>query len=159
MTTNYNNLKTVAAILTENGKTLALAESCTGGLLGAKFTELSGATAFFLGGVISYANEVKESHLNVNIKTINTHGAVSMDTAEEMSKGVLMSFKSDYAISITGIAGPGGGTPDKPVGLAYISVSSKSKTFAKKFNLEGSRKEVREQACAEAVKMLLKELR
>lgn len=158
MTTKHQNLKTAAKILTDNGKTLALAESCTGGLLGSKFTALTGASEFFLGGIISYANEVKVRQLNVKEKTLRIHGAVSMDTAEEMAKGAWKNLKSDYAISITGIAGPGGGTKEKPVGTVYIAVSSKNKTTAKKFLFKGSRKEVREQAAAEAVKMLIKEL-
>ena len=120
MATNHQKIKKAAELLTNKGLTLALAESCTGGLLGSKFTSLTGASEFFLGGVISYANEVKQSHLNVKEKTLRIHGAVSMDTAEEMAKGALKNLKSDYAISITGIAGPGGGTKEKPVGTARI---------------------------------------
>lgn len=158
MTTNHQNLKNTAKILTEKGLTLALAESCTGGLLGSKFTAISGATSFFLGGIISYANEVKITQLGVKASTLETHGAVSLETATEMAKGARKNLKSDYAISITGIAGPGGGTPDKPVGLVYLAVSSKDKTATEKFLFEGDRDNIREQACAEAVKMLIKEL-
>ena len=109
------------------GKTLAVAESCTGGLVSHRITNISGSSAYFLGGVIAYSNEVKISIFKVPRKTIEKYGAVSRETALAMARGARRVFKSDIAAAVTGIAGPGGGTGAKPVGLAYISVVSGKK--------------------------------
>jgi PncC family amidohydrolase len=121
---NNNPLKAqVGAALLRRGWTICAAESCTGGLLLSSLTDVAGSSAYVLGGVVAYANEAKQGLLGVRAETLDEHGAVSAETAAEMLAGVLKQFAADVAISITGIAGPGGGTPTKPVGLVYIGIS------------------------------------
>ncbi|HIP99315.1 TPA: nicotinamide-nucleotide amidohydrolase family protein, partial [Candidatus Bipolaricaulota bacterium] len=105
------------------GKTLAVAESCSGGLLAMRITEVPGASDYFLGGIVSYANAAKERLLAVPGEVLAERGAVSPECARAMALGVKRAFGADYALAITGIAGPGGGTPEKPVGLVYIAVA------------------------------------
>ena len=116
--------------MTARGLTLATAESCTGGLMGKRITDVPGASACYLGGVVSYQNEVKENLLGVRHETLMTKGAVSEDTACQMAEGVRKALGADIGISTTGVAGPGGGTPEKPVGLIYVGISTKDKTWA-----------------------------
>lgn len=113
--------KAVVARLTELSQTLAVAESCTGGRLSAAITAIPGSSAVFSGGIVSYSDDVKEALLDVREETLRLHGAVSAETAREMAAGVKARLRTDYGIGITGIAGPGGGTPDKPVGLVYVA--------------------------------------
>ena len=114
----------VVRLLTEQKKTLALAESCTGGNLAHRVTNVPGASAVFPGGVVSYANDVKEKFLGVRMETLHQHGAVSEAVAREMAVGAREKFGADFALAVTGIAGPGGGTPDKPVGTVFIALAS-----------------------------------
>ena len=116
--------------MTARGLTLATAESCTGGLMGKRITDVPGASACYLGGVVSYQNEVKENLLGVRHETLITKGAVSEDTACQMAEGVRKALGADIGISTTGVAGPGGGTPEKPVGLIYVGISTGDKTWA-----------------------------
>ena len=116
--------------MTARGLTLATAESCTGGLMGKRITDVPGASACYLGGVVSYHNEVKENLLGVRHETLMTKGAVSEDTACQMAQGVRKALGADIGISTTGVAGPGGGTPEKPVGLIYVGISTEEKTWA-----------------------------
>jgi len=116
----------VGQLLNDKGQTLGVAESCTGGGLGKMITDVSGSSAYFLGGVISYDNQVKISLLGVNHQDLSQLGAVSDTVAEQMALGVRSALGSDWGISITGIAGPGGGTETKPVGLVYIGLASPS---------------------------------
>lgn len=116
--------------MTARGLTLATAESCTGGLMGKRITDVPGASACYLGGVVSYQNEVKENLLGVRHETLMTKGAVSEDTACQMAEGVRKALGADIGISTTGVAGPGGGTPEKPVGLIYVGISTKDRTWA-----------------------------
>lgn len=116
--------------MTARGLTLATAESCTGGLMGKRITDVPGASACYLGGVVSYQNEVKENLLGVRHETLMTKGAVSEDTACQMAQGVRKALGADIGISTTGVAGPGGGTPEKPVGLIYVGISTGDKTWA-----------------------------
>ena len=116
--------------MTARGLTLATAESCTGGLMGKRITDVPGASACYLGGVVSYHNEVKENLLGVRHETLMTKGAVSEDTACQMAEGVRKALGADIGISTTGVAGPGGGTPEKPVGLIYVGISTGDKTWA-----------------------------
>ncbi|MBM6917709.1 competence/damage-inducible protein A [Intestinimonas butyriciproducens] len=116
--------------MTARGLTLATAESCTGGLMGKRITDVPGASACYLGGVVSYHNEVKENLLGVRHETLMTKGAVSEDTACQMAQGVRKALGADIGISTTGVAGPGGGTPEKPVGLIYVGISTGDRTWA-----------------------------
>ncbi|MBP2652043.1 MAG: cinA [Firmicutes bacterium] len=113
----------VGQLLQENKLTLALAESCTGGLVSSKITDIPGSSNYLLGSVVSYSNEIKSGVVGVSAGSLDSYGAVSPQVAEEMAAGVRSRCKSDIGIGITGIAGPGGATPDKPVGLVYIAVS------------------------------------
>lgn len=115
---------TVGRLLLSRGLTIALAESCTGGLLASALTDVAGSSAYVLGGVVSYSNEAKMRLLNVQERTLLTYGAVSPQTAAEMANGARQLFGSDLAVSVTGIAGPGGGTPEKPVGLVYLHLAA-----------------------------------
>ncbi len=119
----------VVRMLTQRKETLALAESCTGGCLADRITNIPGASAVFLAGLVTYSNEAKQRFLGVNASTIAEHGAVSEEVARQMAEGARAHAKADYAISITGIAGPGGGTPTKPVGTVYIGIAGPFETI------------------------------
>ena len=112
----------IGGLLVKHKLTLATAESCTGGLIGHRLTEVPGSSQYFLGGIIAYSNEIKERVLGVSHATLEQHGAVSPETAIEMARGARRVLQTDIAVSATGIAGPGGGTADKPIGLTYIAV-------------------------------------
>jgi nicotinamide-nucleotide amidase len=112
----------VGAVLRARGWTVCAAESCTGGLIMHRLTNVAGSSAYVLGGVVSYSNEAKQKLIGVKEATLKAYGAVSEQTATEMVLGVRALFDADIAVSVTGIAGPGGGTPDKPVGLTYIGL-------------------------------------
>ena len=114
----------VGRLLAERGLTVAVAESCTGGLIAHRLTNVPGSSRYFLGGVVAYANEVKEGVLGVRSETLRRHGAVSQETALEMARGVRRLLGADIALSATGIAGPAGGTPEKPVGLVYVALAA-----------------------------------
>lgn len=115
----------VGQLLVEQGLTLALAESCTGGLIGHRITNVPGSSEYFMGGVVAYAYDAKERVLGVRHDTLYDHGAVSRETALEMARGVRRVLLTDVALAVTGIAGPGGGLPEKPVGLVYIALSAR----------------------------------
>jgi PncC family amidohydrolase len=115
---------TVGRLLLQHHLTLATAESCTGGLIGHRLTNVPGSSEYFLGGIIAYANAIKERVLGVSQQTLETYGAVSAETAIEMARGARRLLHTDVAISVTGIAGPGGGTADKPIGLTYIALAA-----------------------------------
>jgi len=138
------------------GRTLAVAESCTGGLLGARITSVSGSSECFLGGVISYSNRLKEKLLGVPAGMLAEHGAVSEPVAMAMAEGVRRATGADFALSITGIAGPDGGTASKPVGLVYIGLAGSGDTMVKRLVFEGDRSTVRQSAAEEALTMLLR---
>lgn len=136
--------------LAEHKLTLVTAESCTGGLIAHRITNVSGSSAYFFGGIVSYSNEAKEQLLGVQRNTIETHGAVSEATALEMARGARHVFGANIAVSVTGIAGPGGSTPEKPVGLVWIALSTKEGEQAQKFiwnqDREGNKAESAEAA-------------
>jgi len=141
---------------TQRGQTLAIAESCTGGLIGDRLTNMPGASAFFLLGVIAYDNAAKTKILGVPSVLIKKHGAVSSPVAKAMAQGVRQILKTDFGLSVTGIAGPSGGSKDKPVGLVFIAVSTQQKTIVKKFLFEGNRLAIKNTAAQTALKMLAK---
>jgi len=142
-------------IFIQRGFKLATAESCTGGLLAGRITEISGSSAFFVGGVVSYANEAKESLLGVPRETLVLHGAVSEEVAAHMARGIRERLGVDVGISITGVAGPTGGTPEKPVGLVWFGISDASGTRAEHRLWEGDRARNRALSVEHALRMLL----
>ena len=129
------NESVVGTWLVKNSKTLSVAESCTGGLLSSLMTDVSGSSAYIKANFVTYANEAKEQYLNVKSETLVKYGAVSAQTAEEMVQGLLKNTGSDYAIATTGIAGPTGGTKEKPVGLVYIGVGKADSVRVVKYNV------------------------
>lgn len=131
----------IGRMLTEKGETLAVAESCTGGFISHLITSVAGSSAFYNGSVTSYSNDIKESILGVTKESLERYGAVSEQVAREMVLGVKQKMKSDYAVATTGIAGPTGGTKDKPVGTVWIAVAGQEKVFVKKFIFVGDHRE------------------
>jgi nicotinamide-nucleotide amidase len=140
--------------LLKNKKTIAVAESCTGGLVSTLLTQIPGSSKFFILGVIAYNNKVKSNLLNVPPLLFAKKGAVSDEVAQKMSQGVRKLAKTDFAISITGIAGPTGGTPAKPVGTVFIAASNKNKTISRKFNFKGNRSTIRKKAALQSLRLL-----
>lgn len=137
------------------GKTLATAESCTGGGIGAALTAIPGSSAVYKGGIISYTNWVKHNLLGVDQHLLDTLGAVSAPVAEAMAKGAREAIQADIAVSVTGLAGPGGDEFGNPVGLVFIGYSDAGKTLSRRFLFPGSREEIRKAACREALKLIL----
>ncbi len=152
------NVKKIGELLREKEWTLAVAESCTGGLIGHTITTVSGSSDYFLGGIIAYSNRIKVEQLNVDKESIATHGAVSDIVACQMAVGVQKSFGADVAISVTGIAGPDGGTPDKPVGTVFIGFAIEKNNFAKRYLFVGERKSIQQQTTEAALELLVQEL-
>lgn len=140
--------------MTENGKTLSVAESCTGGAIAAKFTAMAGASAYFNAGVVSYSNEAKRDILGVNMDDIVRYGAVSEAVAIQMAEGVRRAGQSDYAVSTTGIAGPTGGSAEKPVGTVWIGIATPKGSFAVLKNCGTDRSQIIDRATAYAIKLL-----
>ena len=136
--------KSLVGFLIGSKETVATAESCTGGLIGGAITSVSGASAVYGQGYITYANSAKEKLLGVKQETLETLGAVSVETAFQMAEGVCKASGSPLGIAVTGIAGPGGGTPQKPVGLVYIGICYKTNTFVYECHFGGNREKVRE---------------
>jgi len=131
----------IGDILRDRKLTLATAESCTGGLLGNMITDISGSSDYFLGGIIAYAYGAKENLLGVRHETLWQFGAVSRETVREMARGVRRAFAADIGVSITGIAGPGGGMPNKPIGLVWIGLCTYDGEWSKSFHWKGDRVE------------------
>ncbi|WP_256009761.1 competence/damage-inducible protein A [Desertivirga xinjiangensis] len=151
--------KAVLDFMEEKGLKLAVAESCTGGYLSHLFTRHAGSSAVFLGGVVSYSNGLKESLLGVSSETLSQFGAVSEETVIEMVKGVQQSTGSDYAVSVSGIAGPGGGTEEKPVGTVWVAVFGKGKVVTQRYQFGGRRQQNIERSAVNALILLFKLLR
>ena len=148
----------VLALCRERGLTLATAESCTGGLIGARLTEITGSSDVFLGGVIAYSNDVKEQQLGVSVELLREHGAVSAEVGAAMVAGARRELGADVAVADTGIAGPGGGTPEKPVGLIFVSLESPFGATTERFQFPGDRESVRARACALALHLIRRHL-
>jgi nicotinamide-nucleotide amidase len=144
--------------LTVAGFTLAIAESCTGGLISSRLTEVPGSSAFLMEGVVAYSNEAKIRTLGIDPELIETHGAVSAEVAEAMAEGVRLHADTDFGLSVTGIAGPGGGTPEKPVGLVYIALSDDAHTEHRKLMLPGDRHLIRWRSSQAALDLLRRRL-
>ena len=146
--------------LIDKGLTLSCAESCTGGLIAKSITDIPGCSSVFYGGVVSYDNSVKMDILGVKEQTLASFGAVSYETATEMALGVKRALKTDIGISTTGIAGPGGGTPTKPVGTVYIGIAvfDNVQSIRLSINENFSREQIRQEACKQILTLLLEKL-
>lgn len=140
------------------GLTLAIAESCTGGLVGHRLTNIPGSSDYYLGGVTAYAYEAKVELLGVKWDTLNQFGAVSDETVAEMAVGIRRILGSDLGLSISGIAGPGGGMPNKPVGLVYFGLSRSESVITEHHRFDGDRESVKAQAADQAMQLLLNSL-
>ncbi len=153
---NNEDMLVLQNYLREYNKTITTAESCTGGLIASMITEVSGSSDIFDGAIISYSNEIKHQELKVKNKTLEKYGAVSCEVVDEMLEGVIKKFKADYAIAVSGIAGPNGGTKNKPVGTVVIGISNKMEKDIEICHFKGSRKEVQIQAAKYSLLKVLK---
>lgn len=144
--------------LLARGARAALAESCTGGLLGSRLTSVPGSSRYLLGGVVAYHNRVKSSLLGVPVATLRRFGAVSAPVAAAMAQGARRLFGAEVAVAVTGIAGPGGGTAEKPVGLVFVAVCGSGRSRIRAAVLPGDRRRVREQAADLALILLAEHL-
>ena len=145
----------VGKLLTARKLRLGLAESCTGGLVGYRVTNVPGSSEYFMGGVISYSYEAKVAVLGVSWDTLNENGAVSRETVLEMARGAKKLFEVDVAASISGIAGPGGGTVDKPVGTTWIGLVTNDGEWTREFRFDGDREQNKASSADEALQLLL----
>jgi PncC family amidohydrolase len=152
------DIEALAALCISRGLQCAVAESCTGGMLGAYVTRLPGASRWFVGGVVAYDNRVKTQLLDIEPELLHVHGAVSEPVARRMAQGVRDLLRVHAAVAITGIAGPDGGSPEKPVGLAWIGCALPGAAHTRSFQFQGAREQVRRAACAEAIRYLLAHL-
>ncbi|MBQ5818454.1 MAG: CinA family protein [Bacteroides sp.] len=146
-------------LLLEKGLTLSTAESCTGGGIASVITSISGSSEYFKGGIVAYANEVKTALLGVSETTLEKHGAVSEETVQEMAKGAMKSMKTSCAIATSGIAGPGGGTPTKPVGTIWIAVACNDKIVTKKLQGDNGREKNTKNSIEKALSLLIEHLK
>lgn len=155
MSENVEYVKKIVETLKARGEVFCTAESCTGGQISKTVTDLAGVSAVFFGGVVSYANEIKEKLLGVRHKTLEKYGAVSEQTAAEMATGAVRALGADFSVAVTGIAGPDGGSEKKPIGLVYIACADKNGNVKVTKNLfSGDRKAVRDQTTKTALQMI-----
>ncbi len=150
--------KAIGDLLREKEWTLSIAESCTGGLICDRITDVSGSSDYFEGGMVTYSNKSKTELLGIPEAYIKRFGAVSPQVAKKMAQGVRKALGTTFGLSTTGIAGPTGGTQEKPVGLVYIGLAQSKRTWVMKLNLEGSRKEIKEKATEKALKFFYERL-
>ena len=150
--------ETVAKLLVNNNMTIAVSESCTGGMLSSKLIDYPGISQSFIEGCVTYSNEAKMNRLGVKKETLDKYGAVSSETAIEMAVGIAKNLNTNIGLSTTGVAGPGGGTDEKPVGLVYIGIYINGDVKVKKCNFSGSRDKIRSRATNEALNLLRLEL-
>ncbi len=146
----------VGQVLIAAGATLAVAESCTGGLVASRITDVPGSSRYFQGGYVTYSNELKQQLLGVPAQIIQQHGAVSQECAEAMAEGARKGSGADYTLAVTGIAGPDGGTPQKPVGRVYIAVADEQETICQQFDWPGTRSQFKQRTSQMALNMLRK---
>ncbi len=144
----------IGMLLKKRGLTIAAAESCTGGLISSRITNISGASEYFVAGLVTYSNKAKTLFLSVPEEVITQHGAVSSETAQLMAEGVRNKTGADIGIAVTGIAGPLGGTPEKPVGTVFIGISAKEITKVRNFSFTGSRLEIKQKTSDKALEFL-----
>jgi PncC family amidohydrolase len=144
----------VGDLLRQREYKLAVAESCTGGLIGHRITNVPGSSAYYAGSVTAYSYDIKELILHVRRETLDRYGAVSEQTAREMAQGVRRSFYTDIGLAVTGIAGPGGGTPGKPVGLVYVALAAPDGEWAERYVWPGNRWENKERSAEAALDLL-----
>lgn len=154
-TFNHTLEQLIGSQLRTRGLKVATAESCTGGLVADRITDIPGSSDYFIGGVVAYAYESKVALLHVSWDTLRAHGAVSRQTAVEMARGVRTALGADIGISISGIAGPGGGLPDKPVGTTYVALSANDGDWARKFCWSGDRKQNKGYSAEAALQFLI----
>ena len=150
--------QTVGSLLSAQHSTLAIAESCTGGLISDRITDIPGSSSYFQGTVVAYSNQIKLDLLGVSIADLDQHGAVSPPVAIQMAQGVRNLSKADYGLGITGIAGPTGATPQKPVGLVYVGLASQHGAYSREFRFVGDRVIIKRRASQMALDMLRREL-
>lgn len=148
----------IGDLLRDQNLKLAVAESCTGGLIGHLLTNVPGSSDYYVGGIVSYANEVKIHTLGVHQDTLEKHGAVSEETVLEMARGVRLTLHADIGLSVSGIAGPGGWTAEKPVGTVWIGLVAEDTEQARHHILDGDRIEIKEQAARQALKIVIEYL-
>ncbi len=146
--------KSVGELLHKKNKTLSTAESCTGGYISHLITSVPGSSSYYIGSIISYSNEIKTHELNVDENILNTHGAVSKECVSKMAEQIRIKFNTDYAIATSGIAGPDGGTLDKPLGTVWIAVSSKTETIARTYNMGDNRERTIQRTALEGLDLL-----
>lgn len=148
----------LGSMVKAHGLTLSTAESCTGGGIAAALTEIPGSSEWFVGGFVTYSNEWKMKQLDVSAETLRQHGAVSSQTVGEMLEGLLENGGADLGMAVSGIAGPGGGTPEKPVGTVYIGVAGRDWKRVERWQFDGGRADVRRATIVTALKMMLEEV-
>ena len=144
----------IGGLLLAKNLTLGLAESCTGGLLAVALTDIPGSSGYFNGSIVAYRNKVKKKVLKVTTPCLHKFGAASPETAVAMARGARKATTAKIGLSITGIAGPDGGTKDKPIGLVYIGLEARKVRMVRQFNFSGSRQEIRQSACIKALELL-----
>jgi PncC family amidohydrolase len=148
----------VGELLSSHGLWLAVAESCTGGLIGHLLTNVAGSSRYYMGSVTAYANEAKVRLLGVSRETLEKYGAVSSETVIEMARGVRITLAADIGISVSGIAGPGGGTPEKPVGTVWVGLSTPFQEYSRHYIWSGDRLAVKERSAQAALNLLVEYL-
>jgi PncC family amidohydrolase len=146
--------KLIGDLLREKGWTLSIAESCTGGLVCDRITDVSGSSGYFMGGMVNYSNESKAKHLGIPLDYIRKHGAVSPEVAKKMALGVRKTFHTTFGLSTTGVAGPTGGTKRSPIGRVFIGIAKGDRTGVKKLDLKGNRREIKKEATETALHFL-----
>lgn len=156
----FEQMVELQEILKKNNQTITCAESCTGGLIASRITEISGSSSIFRGSIITYCNHIKEQELNVKKQTMVDNGVVSVEVVKEMLDGVLKKFDATYAIAVSGVAGPTGGTKNKPVGTVVIGIKNIfDYEHVEKYHFDGNRREVQEGATNLALKLIFNKLK